>query len=185
MVELVASISTDARLEANYIDTQAQEEIARINAETAMLVTKKQELLASVARKQEEEALHRLEAKQQLETRERRLACKQALIDETFAAARKAIQQKTVRRKLLQRLWEKASKQIPVARVITTRIDALFFKGKKVAVTTTDGIGGFIAESADKKVRVDMRFETLLDDLRERKIAEISAVLFASAQVTR
>jgi vacuolar-type H+-ATPase subunit E/Vma4 len=184
MEEMVASIKAEAMLEARRIDEETRAELDRINAETARLVAAERERLNAQARLREEELLRHLEAKQQLEARQRTLACKHALIDEIFALARSALEQMGdgQRRVILQRLWERASAQMSIAHVIAARRDAGFFRQKrekKVTVTAVEGLGGFIAESQDRAIRVDMRFESLLAEIRQHRIAEVSTVLFS------
>ena len=62
--------------------------------------------------------------------------------------------------------------------MIAAECDREFCKTRGVTVSIADGIGGFIAESDDKKTRIDFRFETLLLDMRQRSVGEIATELF-------
>jgi vacuolar-type H+-ATPase subunit E/Vma4 len=179
MQELVAGITKDARQQAGEIEEQTQKEIARINAETATLIIEQRKRLYDNAHHQQEEQLQRAESRRNLEAMQETLACKQQLIDRAFSEAKKELAHLAgvKRKKLLENLWKRTG--IDVGTVITSKKDAQFFKGKSVKIKTMECTGGFIAVSRDGKVQVDLRIETLLESIRQHKVAQVSEMLFA------
>jgi vacuolar-type H+-ATPase subunit E/Vma4 len=180
--ELTSGIINEARSQAEQIDQETYAEVMRIRKETEELVAKERERMHTQMKREQELLIARAEAKRQLESRQKVLSYKQELIDGAFKAAQQQLTHSAKRRQLLRRLWQHASKQITVGSVITTKDSARMFKVPKKVVP---GLGGFIALSKDGKVRVDMRFETLLSDVKSRKTAEVAKALFAEEKVTK
>jgi vacuolar-type H+-ATPase subunit E/Vma4 len=178
--ELAASIAAQGMSAAQQIDLEAQTQLQQIDAETERLVSKRREQLYAQTQQQEQELKARLEAKAKLEAMQQILRQKQQLIDETFSAAEATLRKLdgAQRKSMLQKLWQNAAAQIKPAQVITTKQDASFFRGKKVKITLAEGLGGFIAITSDKKLQVDLRFETLLAEIRARHTAEVSNALW-------
>lgn len=175
--ELSSNILRDAQAQAGQIDEETRAEVERINAETRRLVEQQRAKLQQQAKQQMLEIAARLEAKRELVARQAMLQAKQELLENTFkAAAEQLYSLKGAKRNaLIKRLLQDASKQIAIGSIISAKKDARSIKGTKVIV---DGKGGFIAKSKDGKVQIDMRFETLLEDVKARKAAEVAAVLF-------
>jgi vacuolar-type H+-ATPase subunit E/Vma4 len=147
-----------------------------------MLAAEREKRFAQ-ANRQRDELVARMQAKRQLEQMQATLRCKQELLDDAFSAARHELTKRSsARTALLRRLWLHASRQIAVATVIVAKRDEAMFRNKGVRIKTQEGLGGFIAQSADGKVRIDLRFETLLDDVRARSTARITEILFKEQQ---
>jgi vacuolar-type H+-ATPase subunit E/Vma4 len=182
--ELAASIIADARLQAGRIDKEADAEVERINNETERLVRAQQDKLLQAAKQQQQEIVARIEAKQELAAHQEVLQAKQHVLDDVFRHATAKLYKLSgaKRKELLKHLLNKASRQIRIGGIVAARHDARSLKVKGVKVTTAEGHGGFVAKSKDGKVRVDMRFETLLSDVRSRKTAEIAKILFGESK---
>lgn len=180
MQELVESITHDAKLQAADILRHAHKDIQKYNEETEQLIAAKRQQLHAQAKIKEQELLQRIEAKRKLEAMQQTLRCRQELIDETFEAARQKLEKlpPAQRKKLLDQLWKKASSQISIAQVTAAEKDMQTMRKKCRKVRSTPGIGGFIAENKDGTIRVDMRFETLLEDVKTKKSSEIAQVLW-------
>jgi vacuolar-type H+-ATPase subunit E/Vma4 len=180
--ELTSSIINDAHSQAERIDEETHVEVTRIRRETDELIAKERERLHTQAKREQELLEARAEAKRQLESRQKLLAYKQQLIDNAFKAAQEQLAHSSKKRQLLRQLLQRASKQIAIGSIITTKDSARMFK---VRTKVEPGLGGFVALSKDGKVRIDMRFETLLAEVKERKTAEIAKILFAEQTVVK
>lgn len=177
--DFAASILADAKKRAAEIERKAKEDVKALKAETERLVSSKRAQLIEEVRREEEQERNRLEAKRHLEGTIMELSEKQRLIDEAFAAAaeRLAAMPKGEREKILERLWARATSEIEVGHVEAAAKDAPFFKGR-VDAQAIEGIGGFVAHSKDGAVSVDLRFETLLEGVRQQHLREIASALF-------
>lgn len=76
----------------------------------------------------------------------------------------------------LKKLLNEARKEINVKRVYSTMENKKFILG--LEFHETEMKGGLIAETADKSVRVDYSFETLLQDVQEKNLPSIANILF-------
>lgn len=180
--ELTSSIINDARDQAEQVDAETEAELTRIHHETQEMLEKERERMYLQAKREQEMLAARAEGKRQLEASQKTLSYKQGLIDAAFRQAAHDLEHMPAakRRKLLQHLWQRASRQIKVTGVIAAKKDAHFFKVKK---TAAPGIGGFIATGTN--VRVDMRFETLLADIKARKTAQVAKILFGEKRAPK
>ena len=141
--ELIVDIADDATRQAQQIDSQTQEQLARYESETDRMLAAERERRFVVANKQREELLARMKAKQQLEMMQSTLRTKQDLIDQAFEQARHELgKQSNARSELLARLWRRANTQIAVSSVIVASKDARMFQGKGLQVRTVEGLGG-------------------------------------------
>lgn len=176
--QLAASIVEDAQRRVQEIEEETAKEVSKIERETeAILKKKEQDMLADV-RKREQEEVHRQEAKRERDARIARLQRKQELIDETFTMAGTSLGllKGRERQRLLKHLWKRATDAMDVGSVIVAKKDAAFVKAK--IQKKTDGLGGFIAQSKDGRVSMDLRFETLLEDVKERDVRGVAQALF-------
>ena len=80
------------------------------------------------------------------------------------------------REECMNKLLDKAKKDIEVAKVYCNKNDAKLVKGFKAE--PSDIIGGLIAENADGTVRVDYSFGTMLQNIKENELQKISRILF-------
>lgn len=175
--EFTSGILHDAEREAARIEAEAQERAAIIRSQTEAMVRRRREELAAQAQRAQQEELDRQEAARRRDAALAALACRHELLEEAF---RQAAQELTGKRRsaLLGRLLAKARAQAKVAGVAAVSADAAYLRRKVKVSGTQEGLGGFIAHTADRKVFIDMRFETLMDSVRSRRSAEIAAVLF-------
>gem|GEM_PF-6972144 len=178
--ELEECITLDAKATIARSERQLQEELEQIRVETERLVNERREVLLLASRMRRDEMSARMKAQQELECSQASLAAKNKELDSVFDAARDCLERLrgTARNKLLEALWSRVQGRMDAQRVIVVKKDAAFFSRKRVAMTVADGIGGFIAIGRGGEVRIDCRFETLLQDVRERKLAEIASILF-------
>lgn len=172
--ELAAAIIDDARKEAQRLAGEGNERAARIRKETDRLLRKRRRELYRKAKEAEEQERKRLEARERRDAQLKILACKQEIIDGLFEDAAERLGKE--REKLLRHLWTRANEQMDVTSVIAAKKDRAFFSRRTTVDGTIESIGGFIA--IGERARIDCRFETLLETVRERNVHEIAEVLF-------
>jgi len=157
----------------------ADRRVARIRAATAATIKAKERALDERLRawKKEREARFKREAER---LRQRMLAEREAvkkdallkkrreLIEEAVALAEERLRKE--RKAYLPKLLTKAERELKVARVYSRE------KLPGVEWVQQD-IDGLIAETKDGSVSVDYTFETLLNEIKERSVQEISEVL--------
>ena len=80
------------------------------------------------------------------------------------------------KKKILNSLVKQAKNEIQVNRVYCSKQDMKLIAGFETKEAPIEG--GVICESKDGKTRVDLTFETLLTDLREKNLREIASKLF-------
>ena len=178
--ELIATIHADAETQAAYIQQAAEAEVARIREETARLVAARKSALAKAAKQQEQELLQRMEGRRQLAAAQAVLAKKQELLASVFADAGKKLEQVKgpARKKVILALLAKAHKQVDIAHIIAAPQDEKYMKKRSVKTSTMPGIGGFVAVNRQGTVRIDYRFETIIEQVKQAKSAEIAMILF-------
>jgi len=121
--------------------------------------------------KKREIASGRLDAKKAL------LLTKKDLIEGVFSDVRTNLAKKmskSDKKQILQKLNQKAASEIDVGSIYCNRADATLLKN----ATVQDMLGGLIAESKDKTTIVDYSFDTMIDDIKDKHIAEVTGILF-------
>ncbi len=114
-----------------------------------------------------------------LEAKKKKLVEKRKLIESIFEEARANIDKKlkkTERKDLINRILKKIESEITVGTLYCNKIDAELINNKKVKYK--DMQGGIIAEDKTGRVLVDYSFETLLEQIREKYISEVTKILF-------
>jgi V/A-type H+-transporting ATPase subunit E len=86
------------------------------------------------------------------------------------------------KRKLLIRLFTKAQKDISEGYVYSKKADEDIVKSiiglSMEYAGNIDCIGGIVVENLEKTIKIDYRFETIMDDLWNRKLKDIADILF-------
>ncbi len=114
-----------------------------------------------------------------LEAKKSQLISKKALLEEVFSKAMEKIDKKLTsaqRKAIITKLLAKAEKEINVGSVLVSKKDSAHVGSKKKEIV--DIMGGVIVEDKSGEVSVDYSFETLLSNIKEKNIAEISDILF-------
>ena len=159
----------DAQTEAQRITKDGEREIkeyakeARGNAEKMLAALEKKELAAA-----------------EFEGKRRILDKKKEVIERVMDEAKKALKKLPAeeRRKIIATLLEKAKQEITAKRVSMNKRDMPYIKEKGIKVKEKDMLGGLIAETADGKVSVNLSFEELLEQIKEKYLQELSEGLF-------
>jgi vacuolar-type H+-ATPase subunit E/Vma4 len=181
--ELQQSIIGDAREKAARIESETRSEVERIAQETESMLQARRTRLHLDAEAAQHARVQQLQARKHLAAHRKVLEEKQAVLNAVFAEAAQTIAQLPPgqRKRLLDSLWANATGVMIPASVTCDPKDEQYFKGK-ASVTTQPMAGGFIATSKDGRQRLDLRVETLLDDMKERRTEVIARALFGGGR---
>lgn len=175
-------IEQEAEKEADKLLDEAEAEIRRINEGTKREVAEYQKKLKENAEALLSKERRKALAAAEFEGKRALLDQKKDVIDKVIADVKKMLQRMPTneRRAIMQKLAQKAGKEIAAKKVFVNAKDAALVKEalSGVSVVGQDILGGIIAESGDGKVRVDMSFETLLEQITHDHLGELSRVLF-------
>ena len=160
---------SDAEKKAEAIKKESREECEKLENDMRQEVTETTEHLMNQAR-----------ASAKLEVKKRALAVRKEMIEKAFSTTREEIGNKLAkkdREKVIKGLMKEAEKQLKIATVYCNKTDAAFIKG--YSTQEADIIGGVIAEDKEGNYRVDLSFESLLDQIKEDHLSKINESLFA------
>lgn len=100
---------------------------------------------------------------------------KKQLIEDVFKEAKKQLIKQRINRKYIEKLLKKAEKEIEINRVYCNKSDTTEIKKYNTKEEETYGI---IAENKDGTMRVDLSFDTVLEDIKAKSLHEIADILF-------
>ncbi len=185
--ELAASILADARRDAARIDADTQAQVDAIEGRTQALLRERREHAIAQAQARYASAMRREQARVERDARLAVLACKRELLDQAFAQASAQLiaLRGPSRRAIIDRLLERARREVPdLGEIAPAAADAAYVRSKAarwgipVRGTAPSSNGGIIARSRDDRVRIDLRFETILAQVRQERASEIARELF-------
>lgn len=113
-----------------------------------------------------------------LEAKKKKLIAKKELLEKTFDEAKNKLDKllkKKERKDLIEKLLKKAQNEITVGKIYCNKVDAELVSGKRVE--KRDMLGGIIAEDKSGEVVVDYSFETLLEDIKNDYMSDITKIL--------
>ena len=121
-------------------------------------------------------------ANMQLLSKKILLAKKKELLEQLFEEFSEGLAKmsKAEKTKILQTLVDRAKKQCAIGKIYCASQDVSIVKGFFPAVEQKSLIGGIVAESKDGYYRYDYSFDTMLNQLQERKLQEVYALLFGN-----
>jgi vacuolar-type H+-ATPase subunit E/Vma4 len=170
------------------IKTKAKKEAAailqKVDKENEILLQDAKEKAAALRKEQEEMLKNELaliekkaKASSELMMKKAILTEKKILVEEVINEAKDKLVSlpKDERKKLLNKIIERAGKEIEVGTIYCSKNDQEIITGN-----TKPGklAGGIIAETPDGSISVDYSFETLLEEYKEKNIEKISEMLF-------
>ena len=130
-------------------------------------------------------------ASAELELQKQALAAKNELIENVFSEARKRLARLSENRREahVKGLLGLARKEVDVAVVQCNSKDAKFLEGNsgnsegsnsvKLKVVKNDNVsGGIIAETHDRRLRVDYSYETVLEQVKSKVLSDVARLLF-------
>ena len=192
--ELAASILADARRDIARIDADTQSQVDAIESRTQALRRERREHAVAQAQARYASAVRREQARAERDARLAVLACKRELLDQAFAQASAQLiaLRGPSRRAIIDRLLERARRELPdLGEVTPAAADAAYVRSKATRLgipvrgTTPGSNGGILARSRDDRVRIDLRFETILAQVRQDRASEIARELFTKPSEMR
>ena len=171
-----------AEEEAHYIVGAAKEQVKK-DTDASHGIADAFEAEVDAALKKELDALDkRYYASMQLLSKKVLLQKKKELLEELFQefSASLAKMPKAEKTKILQTLVDRAKKQCAIGKIYCAAQDVSIVKGFFPAVEQKPLVGGIVAESKDGNYRFDYSFDTMLNQLQERKLQEVYALLFSN-----
>ena len=171
-------ILESAKLQANALIAQARKEAERLAKEAegkCLEIREKTDAQAKIAIeriKRQEMASLKLEGKKMI------LESKKQMIESVFEQARKSLGELSDKKResFIEKLLEKAKKDIKPEYFYCNKRDLKFFKGMDAKPAEISG--GLIAEDKERKMITDYSFETMLESVKESQLQEISRLLF-------
>ena len=163
------ALQAQALEEAEHLQEKATEELALYKTEAKQRTAEQYEQF-----RQKELATAQFDASR-IE-----LDAKREAIDSVFSSVKEHLMnlQAKERQKLLRALYKKAKTEITVAQVYVNNTDVGFMKKLCKQVKTANIAGGLIAENKEGSVSVNLTYEELLDDAKNKLLVEVSGVLF-------
>jgi V/A-type H+-transporting ATPase subunit E len=114
-----------------------------------------------------------------LEAKKMSLIAKKELVEEAFEKIHQEINKKLnekERKALIEKLLKRAESEIKIAKIYCNQKDSRYITSYQKA--DADIIGGIIAEDNESTVRVDYSFETLISEIKESELSNISRIIF-------
>ncbi len=176
--EVKKEIMSSAKAQAKEILKEGEKERQDILSSAETRVTAIKERLE----KETEEAVEKYRllavAESTSSAKKQRLSMEKEMIDDVLSKAKEALGRLNQRKREqhLKKILEKAGKEISYGKVYCSKRDlSSIKKGKAVPA---DIIGGAILENADGSMRVDLSYETILDNLKQEHVSELAKILF-------
>ncbi len=178
--EVVEEILDRGKREADAILASADEERKRMLSEAK---AKGEELNQEKEKQATLEASRRNQretARAELEARRIALQAQKEVLDDILSRASEHLRQRESDRALLVALVQRHQKALSEGVVRTNERDAVVLRRlvKTEVRDDLDCIGGFVIESLDGRRRIDLTYETFLEDLWEDVIKEVADLLW-------
>jgi len=175
-------ILEEAQERAKQLHQEAEEEVQKLHDSVDHELQDYEKKLRVNAQRMVESSEKREIAAAEFEGKRLLLDKRKELISAVIRAAEKKLvdMSDAQRSQLLGKLLKNAQKEISVKRVFVNENDVQLLQKHATGldVMKRDMDGGLITENSDGTIRVDYSFDTMLTDIRQRYIREISEVLF-------
>ncbi|MBI2581212.1 hypothetical protein HYV85_05420 [Candidatus Woesearchaeota archaeon] len=178
-----------ARKEAAEITSAAQAEAKAIMRAAEKQMQNYEQLIDEDVDRSVEQMRRRELASAELELQKQVLAAKNELIEDVFSQATRKLGQLGDKRREahVKALLDLVRKEMNVAVVQCNSRDARFLEGStgndgsggKLKVIKNDSIsGGIVAESPDRKLKVDYGYESVLGQTKSKVLSDVARLLF-------
>jgi len=176
---LTGDIISDAKSEVDKILAEAYKEAENIEKETEQLRKALQKESEERIEKKKQMIERQVKASLELEKKRLTMNAQREILDKVFKKVEYQIQHMDAKKKSvgLKKLLEKGKKDLPVHTVYCKKEDAKFFKNAHVK--SEEMLGGCILENKEATVRIDFRFESLLEQCKEEELQHMYKLLFA------
>ena len=176
--EVKTEILAKARKDSERLLAEAEEEAAKIRKQFQQQLQDYRKQREAEKQKSLDMIKRMNEAQLQTELKMRSMDERKKWIENSFHEARKKIMAlpEKQRKEHILKLLARAAKEIDIGTVYCASKDRKAVSG--YAAKEVDILGGIIAETKDQNVRVDYSYDTLLEQVRENKLSELSKALF-------
>lgn len=163
---------------ANQIINEGKLEAEKLIKEAEGNVAEFKKKVDAEAKKSAEDVKKKELASSELEIKKLFLQEKKNAINKVFKEAEKRIKglSHDERAEHVKKLLDKANKEINVKFVYCNKKDSKLVEDFEVE--ESDILGGIIAESDDRAVRVDYSYETILESIKEQNLQDLGNILF-------
>lgn len=184
---IVERIVAESQAEEKRILSEAEVERQRMLSEAGK---KRDEILADY-RKQADDAVAQLKqreaARTEVEVKKRFLEIMKEILDDarhTVMGHFGALPEDT-KRKYYSAMLKQVVSELPAGVIRCRRGEEKFFSGipNFTVGENIDCIGGFLAESTDGRVVLDMRFDDIIREIWEKNAGEISSIIFPEGEM--
>ena len=185
--KIVERIVVESQAEEKRIISEAEAERQKMLGEAGK---KRDEILADY-RKRMEEAVVQLKqreaARTEVEVKKRFLEIRKEILDDAYRTVLEhfsALPEDT-RRKYYSAMLKQVVAELPSGVIRCGKGEERFFSGipNFTVGENIDCIGGFLAESTDGSVVLDMRFDDIVREIWERNAGEISRTIFPEGEI--
>ena len=168
----------NAKSKADSMQNEARKEAARIMDDAKRKVDLMREKSENEIKKIMESIKRQEVSFAEMENKKTVMESKKEVLQKLFDSVKEKLEEMDEKKKeaILKKLLDKTKKEMEIATIYCSKKDAKFFKG--LNVQNTNMIGGFMAENADKTIRIDATFETMLDSIKESEMQIINKTLF-------
>ena len=179
-----------ARKEAAEITSAAQAEAKAVMRAAEKQMQNYEQLIDEDLSRSVEQMRRRELASAELELQKQVLAAKNELIENVFSQAKRKLGQLGDKRREVhvKALLDLARKEMNVDVVQCNSRDARFLEGStgngggssgRLKVVKNDSIsGGIVAESPDRKLKIDYSYETALEQTKSKVLSDVARLLF-------
>ncbi len=179
--KVIEEILESARKDADQLLSAAEKERESILKKAAEDALSQQK----VQQKETEDAIKRLRQQElssaELEEKRIVLNARKEMLDRTFEEVNEGISEmtQTDKARLYNIILEKGRRVIPEPRIYCPKGEAKFLTIKGREKVEEIGMGpGLILESEDGSIRIDYTFKTVLEEIWEKELKNISTILF-------
>ena len=187
--ELKKHIMDDLNKKVEEIKRETKSEVDNILNEAKRKVDDYRKYKQEKLNKEKQDMTLREEALVELEGNKLIQEARREAIDDLFNELTKKLSSMKTdeKKKYYQSLLKKAEKEIDVSAVYVNKSDIDIVKSiaknivkNKDSIKEEEILGGIIAENKDGTIRVDYSFDSLLEEFRQKSLADISEKLFTN-----
>jgi len=157
--------------------------------EAKQILKKAKENAAEIEKSVTDETSKTTEAMEKREIASTKLNCKRieldakkVIIDEVFESLKERVSKldEKTKKRIYDKMIKKAAAEMDIKYIYVNQKDAILAKSITSNIEIKDaGIaGGIIFENKDKNVRIDCTFDSVLEDVKEECLKDITKILF-------
>ncbi|HLC19405.1 MAG TPA: V-type ATP synthase subunit E family protein [Candidatus Nanoarchaeia archaeon] len=178
--EVKHHIGEEAKQKAKLLMNEADAEAKRIQQQTTQQLKEYKEQQKAHAAQVVEVAKKKELASAEFEGKRLVLDKKKAMITAAVDETKKKLDEmKTAERKhIIEKLLRRAQRELDVHSVVVNTEDVSLVTLSGVTVRASGISGGLIAENKSETISIDLSFDTLLEETKQRHLNELSEVLF-------